>query len=100
MEDALRCEDQGASVLHIHVRDENENPSDDPGLFAEVVDRLKGRTDLIIQISTGGRAGSDLDSRLRRLAVGAEMASLTTGSVNFATSAYINPPGSGRNPGR
>ncbi len=92
VEDALRCEDKGACILHIHVRNPDESPSDDPELFAEVVERLKGRTDMILQISTGGRAGSDLDSRRRRLRVRTEMASLTTGSVNFPNSAYINPP--------
>ena len=89
---ALRCEDAGASVLHIHVRDENENPSDDPALFQEVVDKLKGRSNLIVQISTGGRANATLESRKARLAVPCEMASLTTGSVNFPNSVYANPP--------
>ena len=90
--DALACERAGASVLHIHTRDQDQNPSDDPARFAEVVDGLKGRTNLILQISTGGRAGVDLASRIKRLAVGGEMASLTTGSVNFPNSAYVNPP--------
>jgi len=90
--DALRCEQAGASILHIHTRDEQQNPSDDPARFAEVVNALKGRTELILQISTGGRAGVSYESRHKRLAVGGEMASLTTGSVNFPTSAYVNPP--------
>ena len=89
---ALRCEDAGASVLHIHVRDEDQNPSDDPQRFQEVVDKLSGRTNLILQISTGGRAGGNLESRIQRLASRTEMASLTTGSVNFPNSAYINEP--------
>ena len=89
---ALRCEDAGASILHIHVRDRDQAPSDDPALFGEVVDLLAGRTELIIQISTGGRAGTTLESRSARLAVPCDMASLTTGSVNFPRSAYVNPP--------
>jgi 3-keto-5-aminohexanoate cleavage enzyme len=92
VEDALRSEDAGASILHIHVRDEEQNPSDDPARFQEVVDRLKGRTDLILQISTGGRAGVSLESRIKRLAASTEMASLTSGSVNFPNSVYINEP--------
>ena len=89
---ALRCEDSGASILHIHVRDEEQKPSDDPQRFADVVDKLSGRTNLILQISTGARAGKDLESRRSRLAVPCEMASLTTGSVNFPRSAYVNTP--------
>ena len=90
--DALACEAAGASVLHIHTRDEQQRPSDDPARFAAVVEGLTGKTNLILQISTGGRAGVDLASRVKRLEVGGEMASLTTGSVNFPTSVYINPP--------
>lgn len=90
--DALGCEQSGASILHIHTRDEQENPSDDPARFAEVVNALKGQTKLILQISTGGRAGVSYESRYQRLVAGGEMASLTTGSVNFPTTAYVNPP--------
>lgn len=89
---ALRCEDAGASILHVHVRDQDQASSDNPALFGEVVDLLAGRSELIIQISTGGRAGSTLESRKFRLVVPCEMASLTTGSVNFPRSAYVNPP--------
>ncbi len=89
---ALRCEEAGASILHIHVRDQQEKPSDDPALFAQVMDKLKGRTRLILQVSTGGRAGTDMESRTRRLQTDPEMASLTTGSVNFPNSVYANPP--------
>jgi len=89
---ARRCEDAGASILHIHVRNEDQSPSDDPERFQDVVDKLSGRTNLILQISTGGRAGVGLESRIKRLASCTEMASLTTGSVNFPNSAYINEP--------
>jgi 3-keto-5-aminohexanoate cleavage enzyme len=89
---ALRCEDEGASIVHIHIRDEDENPSDDPQIFHDIVKRIRERSNLIIQVSTGGRAGTDLDSRIQRLQMHPEMASLTTGSVNFPNSAYVNPP--------
>ena len=89
---ALRCEDEGASIIHIHARDKDENPSDDPQIFHEIVSRIKERCNLIIQVSTGGRAGTDVESRMQRLQMRPEMASLTTGSVNFPNSAYVNPP--------
>lgn len=89
---ALRCEDEGTSILHIHIRDEDENPSDDPQVFHEIVNRIRERSNLIVQVSTGGRAGTDLESRIQRLQMRPEMASLTTGSVNFPNSAYVNPP--------
>jgi len=51
VECALKCEDEGAAIIHIHARDKEENASDDPEFFQEVVDRLKGRTNLIIKQS-------------------------------------------------
>jgi len=92
IECALRCEDAGAALVHIHVRDKDENPSPDPVLIAEVVDALRDRSRLIIQVSTGGRAGTDLEGRIKRIQMRPEMASLNTGSVNFSTWSYVNPP--------
>lgn len=88
---ALRCEDAGAALVHIHVRDEEERSSDDPELFAKVVDALRSRSRLIIQVSTGRRLpGDGYESRTPRLECKPEMASLATGSVNFPTHVYSN----------
>lgn len=82
----------GASLVHIHVRDEDENPSSDPVLFAEVQEGVaKHCPDMIIQFSTGGR-GRTQNERGRALELRPDMASLTTGSVNFANQIYENPP--------
>lgn len=82
----------GASLVHVHVRDENENPSSDPALFAEVQEGIaKHCPDMIIQFSTGGRGRTQAE-RGRALDLRPDMASLTTGSVNFANQIYENPP--------
>ena len=93
IETGLHCEDAGASVYHVHVRNpENEAPSADFNLFKEVYGGLRERTNLIIQISTGGRAGMGYEARKGRLTLCPEMASLTTGSVNFPNQVYANSP--------
>lgn len=93
VECALRCEAAGAAVVHVHVRDpETQAPSPRYDLFQEVVEGLRGRSRLIVQISTGGRAGMSYEERSQRLALCPEMASLTTGSVNFPDTVYINSP--------
>ncbi len=89
----ILCEKEGASIIHIHARNpDDETPSTDYGLFKEIVKGLKQETRLIIQISTGGRAGMGLEERRARLRLKPEMASLTTGSVNFPNSVYANSP--------
>ena len=93
IETGIRCEAAGAAIIHVHVRNpEDESPATDYHLFKEVYDGLKQRTNLIIQISTGGRAGMAYEERCERLKLKPEMASLTTGSVNFPNSVYVNSP--------
>ena len=88
-----RCEQAGAAVIHVHARNpKDESPSTDVEIFREIYQGLKERTNLIIQISTGGRAGMAYEQRSDRLALRPEMASLTTGSVNFPDSVYANSP--------
>jgi uncharacterized protein (DUF849 family) len=82
----------GASLVHIHVRAPDESPSSDPALFAEVQAGVRRECPgMIIQFSTGGR-GRDPKQRGSALHLRPDMASLATGSVNFPTSVYENPP--------
>jgi 3-keto-5-aminohexanoate cleavage enzyme len=93
VEAGVRCEQAGAAVIHVHARNpQDESPSTDVRLFEEMYHGLKARTNLIIQISTGGRAGMAYESRSDRLELRPEMASLTTGSVNFPDAVYANSP--------
>lgn len=93
IETGLRCEARGASIYHIHARNpQDESGSTEFGLFEKIYTGLKARTNLILQISTGGRAGMEYAQRNERLKLRPEMASLTTGSVNFPDRVYENSP--------
>ena len=82
----------GASLVHIHVRNEDQSPGSDPEKFAEIQEGvMKHCPGMIIQFSTGGR-GRELSQRGAMLGLQPDMASLATGSVNFPTSIYENPP--------
>ena len=82
----------GAALVHVHVRDEQENSSSDPDRFARLQEGIRAHCpDIIIQFSTGGR-GRALDQRGSMLHLRPDMASLATGSVNFPTIVYENPP--------
>jgi 3-keto-5-aminohexanoate cleavage enzyme len=81
----------GASLVHIHVRNPDESSSSDSALFAQVQEGVKRHCPgMIVQFSTGGR-GRDPSSRGSSLALRPDMASLSTGSVNFPTIVYENP---------
>jgi 3-keto-5-aminohexanoate cleavage enzyme len=82
----------GSALVHIHVRDKDENPSSDPDLFARVQEGVRNHCPgMIVQFSTGGR-GRKPQERGASLYLKPDMASLTTGSVNFPNQIYENPP--------
>src|SRR5215470_9134260 len=82
----------GAALVHIHVRDDQGKSSSDADRFAAVQAGIKKHCPgMIIQFSTGGR-GRQADERGSALRHRPDMASLATGSVNFATIISETPP--------
>ena len=80
----------GASLVHIHVRNDDESSSSDPARFAAVRAGIRAHCPgMIVQFSTGGR-GRDPAQRSSALYLKPDMASLSTGSVNFPTIVYEN----------
>jgi len=82
----------GASLVHIHVRNPDESSGSDPELFGRVQEGVRKHCPgMIVQFSTGGR-GREQAKRGAMLYLKPDMASLATGSVNFPTNVYENPP--------
>ncbi len=80
----------GATLVHIHVRNDDESPSSDPDKFAAVQEGVRRHCPgMIVQFSTGGR-GRDPSARGLSLVHKPDMASLSTGSVNFPSIVYEN----------
>ena len=98
-DDVHKCAKLGASLFHIHARDENNVPTMRVEMFREICRLVKERDpDVIIQISTGGRAppvGFDVDPdmwRINPLDLLPESGSFTPGSVNLDPIIYQNSP--------
>jgi 3-keto-5-aminohexanoate cleavage enzyme len=82
----------GATLVHLHVRSDEGSPSSDPTRFKQVLDGIRRHCPgMITQVSTGGRSGAGRE-RGGMLPLKPDMASLATGSVNFPTRVYDNPP--------
>jgi 3-keto-5-aminohexanoate cleavage enzyme len=82
----------GATLVHLHVRNDDGSPSSSPERFAEVQAGIRRHCPgMIIQFSTGGRSGAGRERGLH-LDARPDMASLATGSVNFPTRVYDNSP--------
>ncbi|MHB9143900.1 MAG: 3-keto-5-aminohexanoate cleavage enzyme [Symbiobacteriia bacterium] len=88
---AAACQ-AGASIIHLHVRDKAGEPTQSTAVFEEVTKRIRERCDVIVQFSTGGATSAAVAERLQPLALNPEMATLTTGTVNFGDSVFMNTP--------
>lgn len=94
-EDAAKCREAGASMIHLHVRNPDGTPSQAPELFGAAIRAVRKRCDVLIQVSTGGAVGMGIDERCGPItltgSVKPDMATLTTGTVNFGDDVFSNP---------
>ena len=82
----------GAALVHVHVRNDDGTTTSDPERFGRFLSGIRKHCPgMIVQFSTGGRSGTGKE-RGGMLPLKPEMASLTTGSVNFAKIIYENHP--------
>lgn len=92
---ARDCVNAGAAIIHLHVRDKSENPSQDIADFRASIEEIRKMCNPcpIIQISTGGAVGTSMDQRVRPLVeLRPEMASLNVATMNFGDDVFINHP--------
>ena len=92
-DDVRRCADAGAVLFHVHARDNDSRPTLDPSVYKQNVRKIKEcAPDVIIQLSTGARAGKDWEARTAPVRLLPEMGSFTTGSNNLPGIVYENSP--------
>jgi uncharacterized protein (DUF849 family) len=90
---AQRCEAAGAAMVHVHIRDDEHQPTLDVARLTDTVAALRESTSLVVQLSTGGSVLDPLDARLRVLEAAPDSCSLTMGTVNFGDAVFLNPWG-------
>jgi 3-keto-5-aminohexanoate cleavage enzyme len=88
---ARRCEEAGAGMVHVHIRDDEHRPTLEPARLAETVAALKEGTGLVVQLSTGGSVHDPLEDRLAVLDAAPDSCSLTMGTTNFGDDVFLNP---------
>jgi len=90
-ETAKACQAAGASMIHLHVRDREHQPTLDLTLLQEWVAAVRESSDLIVQLSTGGSVHDPLDQRFKVLDAEPDSCSLTMGTTNFGDDVFSNP---------
>jgi uncharacterized protein (DUF849 family) len=88
---AKDCQEAGAAVIHVHIRDAEARPTLDPVRLRDTVAALRESTDLIVQLSTGGAVTDPYEHRLKVLDAAPDACSLTCGTVNFGDDVFLNP---------
>jgi 3-keto-5-aminohexanoate cleavage enzyme len=89
--EVIDCTRAGASFVHLHVRDDKGNQTEDLTQFSRTLELIRDASDIIIQGSTGGLSELSLEERCVALNdPRVEVASLNMGSVNFSDEVYIN----------
>ena len=89
--EVIACSRAGAGFVHLHVRDDKGNQTEDLTQFSRTLDLIRESSDIIIQGSTGGLSTLSLEERCAALNdPRVEVASLNMGSVNFSEDVYIN----------
>jgi 3-keto-5-aminohexanoate cleavage enzyme len=90
---ALRAWEAGASIAHIHVREDDGTPCAQAEIYAEVIDRIRAESDMLISGTTGSGSGLfSEDERLNVLQARPEIASFDAGSVNMGRRVFDNNP--------
>lgn len=80
----VRCYEAGASVAHIHVRDDQAKASMDFEKFEKTVQLVRQRCDIVINLTTSGGIGLEDEVRIRPFReLRPEMASFDCGSMNW-----------------
>ena len=93
--DAVRAYQEGAAVAHVHVRDpKTKAPNPNVELYREVIEQIKEKCDMIVQLTTGGGGpyGISFEQRMCALELNPEFASLNVATMTFGENVFINRP--------
>src|SRR5512140_1782844 len=84
-EGAIGAAEAGAAIVHLHARDpSNGKPTQDTKAFERFLPTIKARSDVVINITTGGAPNMSPEERLQpAMKLKPELASLNMGSMNF-----------------
>lgn len=82
--EAEKAYKSGASIIHLHVREDDGTPTQSRDRFEACIAEIKRRCpDVIVQPSTGGAVGMSNEERLQPVDLAPEMATLDCGTCNF-----------------
>src|SRR5947209_5875142 len=95
-EQSIEAGQAGATVVHLHVREDDGTPSGRPELFQDVISRIRQGSELITMVSTGGSNDMTIEERTTGLTADPDLSGVESGSMNFGDDTFITPPPAAR----
>ncbi len=95
-ESSIEAAAAGATLVHLHVREDDGTPSGRPELFVDVIERIRAGSELLTMVSTGGANEMTIDERTTGLQARPDISGVESGSMNFGEETFITPPPAGR----
>ncbi len=93
---AIEAAAAGATLVHLHVREDDGTPSGRPELFEDVIERIRAGSELLTMVSTGGANDMTIEERTTGLQARPDISGVESGSMNFGDETFITPPPAGR----
>ena len=93
---AIGAAGAGATVAHLHVREDDGTPSGRPELFVDVIERIRAESEILTMVSTGGSNDMTIEERTTGLEAKPDISGVESGSMNFGDETFITPPPAGR----
>ncbi len=93
---SIEASGAGATLVHLHVREDDGTPSGRPELFVDVIDRIRAGTEILTMVSTGGSNDMTIDERVTGLEAKPDISGVESGSMNFGDETFITPPPAAR----
>lgn len=89
-QDVYDCFNAGASIAHVHARDEEGNPTQSYDVYKQIKENIEKKCNIIFQPSTGGATWHKFEERMQPLLLNPEMATLSAGTCNFGDDIFLN----------
>lgn len=89
-EAAYECYKSGASIVHVHAREKDGNPTQSYEVYKEIKEKIEAKCNIIFQPSTGGAVWHSPEERLQPVELAPEMATLSCGTCNFGGDVFMN----------
>ena len=90
-EDGVKCWKAGASILHLHMRDDEGHGTMDVAKFRETVHILRNECDAVLNLTTSGELGVSDERRMEHvIELKPELATFDAGTINAGDGIFEN----------